>query len=195
MSMKQFLSTLLIGSSVLLSSTVVAQDWSLDSHTSSLHFVSVKNDVVAETHEFKKLSGNWDGSDVRVSVPMSSLDTQIPIRNERMLKHLFAADEYPTATVVAKLEQSSVLGMDVAQSKPLTVPLKVSIAGVSAQVNAHVMVTRLSADRFLATTTQPLMLSTKDFQLTAGIEKLRTIAGLNRIDFSVPVTFTVQFAK
>jgi len=42
----------------LSSSVATAADWALDNSQSGLHFVSVKNELVAETHQFSQLSGN-----------------------------------------------------------------------------------------------------------------------------------------
>ena len=56
--------------------------WQLDQAQSQLRFVSVKNGVVAEVHQFSQLSGNWaDDGKVTVQIPVITLDTLIPIRN------------------------------------------------------------------------------------------------------------------
>ncbi|PTB84602.1 YceI family protein, partial [Pseudidiomarina aestuarii] len=53
-------------------------------------------------------------------------------------------------------------------------------------------VTRLDADELLVTTTSPVLINANTFKFSAGVEQLRTIAGLNSIDLVVPVTFSVQ---
>ena len=194
MSMKNFLLTGLC-SAAFFAASVHADTWQLDSENSVLNFVSVKNDHVAETHRFTELQGSWEDNQVSIEIPVVSLDTQIPIRNERMLEHLFQSTEYSVATATARLEDETLLAMPVGESVPLVVETQVYIAGESNSVSSYLQVTRLAEDRFLATTTQPIVIDTKAFKLVAGIDKLREIAGLARIDYSVPVTFSVQFTR
>jgi YceI-like domain. len=175
--------------------SVNADTWQLDSDNSVLNFVSVKNNHVAETHRFTDLQGTWNDNRVSIEIPVVSLDTQIPIRNERMLEHVFQSSEYSVVTATATLEDDVLMAMAVGESVPLAVELDVYIAGESETVSAYLQLTRLATDRFLATTTQPVIIDTKAFSLVAGVDKLREIAGLSRIDYSVPVTFSVQFTQ
>ncbi|MGI0152377.1 YceI family protein [Pseudidiomarina sp. WS423] len=191
------LQTIAASSLLGLSATaaVQASEWQLDSELSQLHFVSVKNDVVAEVHRFTDLQGQWLDSQVSIEIPVISLDTLIPIRNERMLKHLFDSDNYTVVTATATVEEAPLLRLQVGESLPLSLPLSVFIAGETEKLNATLQVTRLAENRFLATTVQPLMIDTQAFKLAEGINQLRDIAGLKRIDYSVPVTFSVQFTR
>ncbi len=175
--------------------SVNADTWQLDSDNSVLNFVSVKNNHVAETHRFTDLQGTWNDNRVSIEIPVVSLDTQIPIRNERMLEHVFQSSEYSVVTATATLEDDVLMAMAVGESVPLAVELDVYIAGESETLSAYLQLTRLATDRFLATTTQPVIIDTKAFSLVAGVDKLREIAGLSRIDYSVPVTFSVQFTQ
>lgn len=179
----------------IFSSTAIADTWQLDSDNSVLNFVSVKNDHVDETHRFTDIQGQWVDNKVTIEIPVTSLDTQIPIRNERMLTHLFKSEEYSIVSATADLEESLLLDIPVGETLPLSVDLTVYIAGESEKVSSALQVTRLGVDRFLATTTQPINIDTKAFALASGIDKLAEIAGLQRIDYNVPVTFSVQFSR
>ncbi|MDN7124117.1 YceI family protein [Pseudidiomarina sp. 1APP75-32.1] len=177
----------------LASAPVLAQNWQLDSENSSLHFVSVKNDHVAEVHRFTEINGDLTDGKLTINIPISSLDTDIAIRNERMHKHLFDSAEYPLVTATAQIpdelyDTSTTLG-----TLPAVVPLTVFIAGEAVDVDAVVQINKLSSDRIVATTSQPVLISTREFGLVEGVNQLREIAGLDRIDYVVPVTFTVQF--
>lgn len=180
---------------VFLSSHVLADTWQLDSDNSVLNFVSVKNDHVDEIHRFTDVQGEWVDGKVSIEIPVTSLDTQIPIRNERMLKHLFNAEDYSIVSAAASLEEKLLTEMPVGETLPLMVDITVFIAGKSETMQSSLQVTRLGTDRFLATTTHPINIDTKAFGLVAGIEQLREIAGLQRIDYNVPVTFSVQFTR
>lgn len=198
MSLKHFSligATMFALSFALSCGTVAADTWQLDSDNSVLNFVSVKNNHVDEIHRFTDIQGQWTDNKVTIEIPVISLDTQIPIRNERMLKHLFKSDDYSIVSASAAVEESLLTDLPVGETLPLSVDITVYIAGESETLPSALQVTRLSTDRFLATTTQPINIDTKAFALVAGIDKLREIAGLQRIDYNVPVTFSVQFSR
>ena len=71
---------------LLLSWASLAQAaWQLSADESSLTFVTTKATHVAEVHSFKSLTGSVDEQGrVAVSVALASVDTLIPIRDERM---------------------------------------------------------------------------------------------------------------
>lgn len=180
---------------LVLSAGAHADDWTLDSERSTLHFVSVKNDNVAEIHRFTELTGEMNDGELKVTIPVASLDTAIPIRNERMLEHLFNAEEYANVTATASIP-TEIYDLETATGTlPVVVPIKVFIAGEAVEVDAALQVTKLDADHVVATTSQPVLISAKEFGLVKGINKLQEIAGLQAIDHVIPVTFTVQFNR
>lgn len=180
---------------LLLTTSAFAADWKLDSDRSTLHFVSVKNDTVAEIHRFTELSGEIVDGELKVTIPVASIDTTIPIRNERMLAHLFNADDYAAVTATAKIP-SDIYDLETATGTlPVIVPMTVFIAGEAVEVEAALQVTKLDADHVVATTSQPVLINAKAFGLIEGINKLQKIAGLKAIDHVVPVTFSVQFNR
>lgn len=188
--------TVLLSASLLLSSPAQAElEWKLDETASVLNFVSVKNDHVAELHRFNELTGSWIGEKLTIQIPVKSLDTQIEIRDERMLEHLFHAKDHPYITAEATIPHASVSDIPVLSTVPLEVDLQVFIAGEAQRVSAVVQVTRIEIDRFLATTAEPVLISTKAFNLVDGVNKLREIANLEAIDYVIPVTFSVQFVR
>lgn len=177
----------------LASSSALAANWQLDNNQSALHFVSVKNDVVAETHRFKQLSGQWDGSKVAISIAVNSMDTQIPIRDERIWQYVLNAGQFAAINVTAPLASDKLDNLAVGQSSVHTVPLSVNIAGQTNELSAQVRITRLTDKSLQATTEAPVMLNTNSFNLTAGVAKLQELAGLKRIEPLVPVSFSVLF--
>ncbi|MEO3680555.1 YceI family protein [Rheinheimera fenheensis] len=177
----------------LASSSALATNWQLDNSQSALHFVSVKNDVVAETHRFKQLSGQWDGSKVEISIAVNSMDTQIPIRDERIWQYVLNTGQFAAINVTAPLASDKLDNLSVGQSSVHTVPLSVNIAGQTNELSAQVRITRLTDKSLQATTEAPVMLNTNSFNLTAGVAKLQELAGLKRIEPLVPVSFSVRF--
>lgn len=180
---------------ILLSTSAAAAEWTLDSERSTLHFVSVKNDTVAEIHRFTELSGTMNDGELEVTIPVASIDTSIPIRNERMLNHLFQANEYANVTATAAIP-TEIYDLETATGTlPVVVPMTVFIAGEAVEVDAALQVTKLDADHVVATTSQPVLINAAEFGLVKGINKLQEIAGLSAIDHVIPVTFSVQFSR
>lgn len=172
-----------------------AATWQLDNEQSSLHFVSVKNELVAETHAFQALNGSWDEKSVSVSIPVSSMQTNIPIRNDRIWQYVLQADQFANIQIKAPLTSESIASLTAGNSLVQDLPLTATIAGQSAVVTAKVRITMLNGSTLQAVTEAPLMLDTNQFKLAAGIAKLQELAGLKRIDPMVPVTFNVRFSK
>ena len=192
--------TALLSSAVIFASLAVtgaaqASTWQLDNQQAELRFASVKNKTIAEIHRFTQLNGQISNGQLRVEIALSSLDTQIPIRNERMQQHLFNAAEFPMIQATGQLPMAEVQGLNVGQTLALNIPLNLTIRDRTKPVSAEVMVTRLTENQVSATTTAPIMVRANDFDLVDGIEKLRNIAGLSEIDYVVPVTFSVSFSQ
>lgn len=75
----------LLASALLMTSAISYADWDLDSAGSQLHFMSVKADSVAKLHTFRTLSGSLSKSgEAKLIIDLNSVDTYVPIRDERM---------------------------------------------------------------------------------------------------------------
>ena len=74
--------------SLLLTATVslpALAAWKLDNANSELSFISVKKANIAENHNFAKLAGNInEQAQVNISVDLTSVNTNIAIRDDRM---------------------------------------------------------------------------------------------------------------
>ena len=74
---------------ILITPIMVQAGWDLDQSNSSIEFISIKNNQIPENHNFQKISGNITSEGlVNVIIDLDSVDTKIPIRNERM-RNLF----------------------------------------------------------------------------------------------------------
>jgi len=170
--------------------------WQLDPAQSQLRFVSVKNGVVAEVHQFRQLSGSWanDGQ-VTVQIPVASIDTLIPIRNERMLEHVLNAKTFPTiqasATIAPKLLSDLMIGASMQHSTELSLTLLDQTQTLPVQLT----LTKLAEGKIQASTTAPVIVNSASFKLETGVRKLQEIAQLNDISLLVPVTFVVEFSR
>ena len=86
--------------------------WTLDNDRSRLSFISTKAGDIAEVHYFKNLSGTLlESGDAQVSVKLASVETLIPIRNQRMQTFLFQSDIFPEATLRTNVDPFDSLGL------------------------------------------------------------------------------------
>lgn len=177
----------------LLSSHAFAQ-WTLDAERSSLSFVSIKAGNIAETHRFNTLSGHIDeDGNALLTISTASIDTLIPIRDERMQEFLFATGMFPDISMRVVLSTDSL-----EQSKQEPTSLQnilgtLTIRDKEVAVQADVMVANLSDGAVLVTSTKPILLNASAVGLDGGVEKLRELAGLPSISQAVPVIFTLVF--
>ncbi len=173
-----------------------AADWSVNSKQSSLNFVSVKNDVVAETHSFKDLTGKLtEAGEFSVAIPALSIDTAIPIRNERILEHVLAAKQYATINAKGKVDSKVLAGLKTGDSVVVDQALDLTLLTKTQSLSAKVKVTKASDSQLVVTTVAPIMLDVNKFELNAGVEKLRELAGLKAISPLVPTTFSLVLTK
>ncbi len=190
MSPRIFLSTLVL--TLLTSQTALAQ-WSLDNDMSSLSFVTTKAEHVAEVHTFDQMSGTLSASGaLSIAVELVSVNTLIPIRNERMQAMLFETEIFPQATISSQLDMSQLSGMSPGDSMAISVEFELAIRGVAKDYTADLQVTRTSSG-LVASTRKPIVVSADSHDLVTGVDALREIAGLPSISRAVPVTFSVVF--
>ena len=170
--------------------------WTLDPAASRLSYVSIKAGEIAENNRFETLSGTVaaDGT-AEVSIDLSSVNTGVDIRNERMRDIFFQVADNPAAVVTAKLDPAAFAGLAVGQS--ITRPLTATIAlkGIESGIETEVLVTRAAADRVTVVPTAPVLISTDMFELTDELGELRSLAQLPSITPAVPVTFTLSFKR
>lgn len=178
-----------------LSSSAFA-DWTLLNDESSLHYVSIKSTNIAEMNRFKTLAGSVsEQGAVELKVDLSSVDTGVDIRDERMQAMLFDVAQFAQATVTGKVDLERVTKLEVGETYTDSITLNLALHGLSKEVSSHVQVTRLADDKVLITTLEPVVLNAADYKLAEGLEALRVIAKLPAISPVVPVTYSLVFQQ
>ena len=90
-------------------------DWYLDGESSRLSFVSTKNANVSEVQRFLVLHGKVDpGGKAEVEVELDSINSGIPLRDERMRKELFEIEKFPEALITTQIDLRQSFGIDLA---------------------------------------------------------------------------------
>jgi polyisoprenoid-binding protein YceI len=170
-------------------------DWTLDNDFSRVNFVSVKKNMIGEAHRFKQVSGSLsDTGQLQINIALTSVETLIPIRNERLQKLLFETKLFPQAKLSADIDPKQ-LKLAAGQSKILDVNASLTLHGVTKKVTSQVMVSSLSKDKLLVSALKPIIIRPADFGLDKGVEALMKIANLPGITQSVPVSFVLTFAQ
>ncbi len=181
---------------LMLYAGIATADWQLNNDQSSLQFASVKNTQFAEVHSFKTLSGGLtkDGN-VAINIDLASVDTLIPIRDQRMKEMLFNVVSFPQARVSASVDYGQVDALKAGQAIRSKLPLTIDLHGQQKTLETKVSITRLSGNQLAVAGLQPILLNTDDFALAEGVEKLRAVVGLANISPIVPVTVNLIFEK
>lgn len=180
-------SGVLLGLSLLMGTATA--DWTLDNEKSSLYFASTKKEVISEVHSFKTLKGSiTDKGLATLEIDLSSVDTKVEIRDQRMGKYFFEIAKFATATVTIDLGDEGI--------KPGThdVTAKLNLHGTEKEVPTKVLVTEKEGTISVLTVT-PIVVHSTDFGLDEGIKMLMKLAALDSINKAVPVTFLLTFNK
>ncbi|VVO79030.1 YceI family protein [Pseudomonas fluorescens] len=169
-------------------------DWYLDGESSRLSFISTKNANISEVQRFLVLHGKVDANGLaEVEVELESVNSGIPLRDERMRKELFEIQTFPEALITAQIDLRPINDLAPGAQLELRLPLTVNLHGKQHAYNAELLATRLDDRRFQVVTLQPLVINAEDFDLAPGLEALRKIAGLSVISLSVPVSAVLIF--
>lgn len=190
----QKLSAALLASGMLVTSGMSYADWDLDQTDSQLHFMSVKSTSIAELHTFKTITGSLsDSGKAELVIDLNSVNTNIPIRDERMQAMLFDTVNFPLAKLAADVDIIAVKALETGQTITQDVELKLDLHGQTQTFLAQLQVTALESGKLMVATTAPVVIKAEDFNLVEGVNALRDVAGLPSITLAVPVTATLFF--
>ncbi len=183
-----------IAAAALMLAAPAHAEWSLSNDASRLSFVTTKAGQVAEVHRFHSLSGSIDASgNVSVAIDLSSVDTLIPVRDERMRDILFEVAEFPEATLTGKVDAAAIGALRTGATSTMAVEGTLALRGQSVPVTVEFLVARLSDSRIVASSLQPVVINAGQVDLAAGVEALREVAGLPSISPAVPVSLVLTF--
>lgn len=193
--MNRFMTMLVAATVSFGAMPALSAGWTLG-EDSKIAFGSVKKDTVGEAHHFSELSGSVaeDGT-ATVEIDVTSVETWIDIRNERMQEHVFDAAAFPKATISTKLDMAELTALAPGEMTTTTAKGTLGFLGQELPVEAELFVVALADNRVMVTTDEMLMLSTADLGITAGVDKLMALAKLPSITRVTPVTLRLIFEK
>lgn len=195
--MLKSLKTFIVAAAVIAAGTVAQADghgkgWTLDGAHSKLAFGSIKKNWIGETHSFRSISGSVDADGaVAIDVNLASVETNIDIRNERMIEHVFK--NVATATLASQIDMAALNDMPVGAMSVMELEGTLSLVGTDLDLDAEMFVVRLSESRVMVTTDSMIFLDTEEAGIDPGINTLMELAELPGITRAAPVTMRLVF--
>ncbi len=191
--MKNLKRLLIIYSLILFCLPVNAADWQLNRERSSISYLSSKQATVEtplmfESNLFREFSGTIDGTQVELVVELDSLDTKVPIRDERVAEHVFLSKQYPQAIVSATVDDIEQLSYE---SKQISATL--TMRGQSRDLQAEVIIERSDPKTLRIQTTTPVLVDANAYGMLDGFATLKQLVGLMQIPTTIPVSLHLVF--
>ena len=154
-------------------------DWTLDPTRSHLNFVSIKANNVAEINTFANISGHVsDSGQVVIRLPLDSVETLIPIRNERMRQFLFETSNYQEAVLRAQFDPQVIAGLAVGALAQVTAESSLLLHGQAQPLTLALQVAKLNAETLLVVSIKPVIVDAAIFGMTARSRKVARIGGI-----------------
>ena len=179
---------------LLLMTQATLADWRLTS-ASKVGYVSIKNNAIAEHNVFSGVTGSLSKKgQFKINIDLSTVETQVDIRNQRMRELFFEVTQYPQAVVTAELDVQELAQIDSGAPLEIVKPFTLSLHGIEATAEAHLRVVAVGG-RAWVSTVRPVLISAADFGLEGGVSALQKIAGLEAIATVVPVSIDLKFVK
>jgi polyisoprenoid-binding protein YceI len=175
--------------------------WRVDSAQSTFSFVTTKapkagSVAVDEVQSFKSVSGTVsDDGSVRFAVDLASVETNVPLRNQRLKDMLFDVANHPEAVFSASTSLDTVKKLHLGQVMDLDLAGQLTIAGQARAVTLPVRIVGLRAGGALVSSRVPVVVKLSDYGLGAGVEALRAVMGLDVLSDSAPVSFSVTLVR
>ncbi|MFB2587986.1 YceI family protein [Acinetobacter sp. c1-l78] len=175
-----------------------AADWVLEK--ANITFTSTKADTqsnqIKEDGLFTAYSGHLDKQgNFNMQIDLSSADTDIAIRDQRIKEWLFETDKFAQARIQATLDPEVINKLDINQKITLEQPLSLNIRGKQVKLNSTLDVTRTSTHTISVVTTKPVELDITKFGMSDGLVRLKEVMGLSDISYIVPVNFQGDFKR
>ena len=179
---------------LLLMTQATLADWRLTS-ASKVGYVSIKNNAIAEHNVFSGVTGSLSKKgQLKITIDLSTVETQVDIRNQRMRELFFEVTQYPQAVVTAELDVQELAQFDSGAPLEIVKPFTLSLHGVEATAEAHLRVVAVGG-RAWVSTVRPVLISAAECGLEGGVSALQKIAGLEAIAAVVPVSIDLKFVK
>ncbi len=169
--------------------------WKLSADESKVAYGSIKKNSVGEVNHFKNIFGHIDkNGNTELVIDVTSVETFIDIRNQRMIKHVFDA-ESPKAILKSTIDLQEIKNLKSGQTTSIDVDGTLSLSGRTIEIETTMFVASLGKNKFIATTDEMIMVKTEELGINEGVDMLMKLAKLNGITRVVPVSLRMVFEK
>ncbi|HTF97231.1 MAG TPA: DUF1592 domain-containing protein [Cellvibrio sp.] len=171
-----------------------AARWLLDATNSTFHFVAVKKSTAGvetpENFTFSQLQGTVSSTgQATLTIPLSGINTGNTTRDPRMQSMLFEAAHLPNLHFTTQLDLSAIGAMAAGSTAVQSVTGNLVLHGVVKSIVFDALIVKHANGSVSFSPRRPIVINSIDFDLNAGVEALRAIAGLSTIGEKVPVYF------
>jgi polyisoprenoid-binding protein YceI len=185
---------LLIGSSLSLSNPLLA-GWVVDTERSQLNLVSTKKGNINEIFYIRGIKGSFtDNGIIELAIDLSSINTQVDIRNQRIKEHVFEVNKFASAKFTTALKSSALELVNTGGLLQTTLTGTLDLHGVKQELDIVVDIVS-DGKSLLANTRQPVLIKGADFGFDNGFNKLSELMGGISISRSIPVSFSLVLTR
>ncbi|AZE45723.1 hypothetical protein C4K04_0012 [Pseudomonas chlororaphis] len=190
---------ILIGS--FLMSPLALASWQVQNEVSNFNFTTTKavaggTSAVTEVQVVRKIEGQVDDAgNIDLEVVLGSIATGIPLRDQRLQEILFDVANNPTARFNGKIDLAPLQALRVGEILDASLDGTLKLNGVEKKISSHIRYVRLSDDKVIVSTLEPMVISVSDFGLGKGVETLRAMMGLNLLASTAPINFSIVLKK
>ncbi len=197
--MKPIFTVLVLSIASCISMNASAQ-WSLAPSSAELNFLSTKvlsnMNSITEQSRFQTLSGAVsDDGELTLKVKLASVDTQVPIRDQRLRDWVFEVSKYQEAVISAKITKANLNALAVGKPLRIKQGLILKAHGNAIPLEAELQLVKSQDGSIYVSTTSPILLDVKQLELNKGVEKLIDVMGLASINQQIPITFYGKFIE
>ncbi|MEC4725020.1 YceI family protein [Shewanella sp. D64] len=197
--MKSTFAVLMLSIASCIPMNATAQ-WSLAPSSAELNFLSTKvlmnMNSITEISRFQTLSGTVsDDGELTLKVKLGSVDTQVPIRDQRLRDWVFEVSKYQEAVISAKIAKASLSELVVGKPLRIKQGLILKTHSKTIPLEADLQLVKSPDGSIYVSTTTPILLDVKQLELNKGVEKLIEVMSLASINQQIPITFYGRFIE
>lgn len=177
-------------SSAAVSSASPTARWVIDETKSTFHFVPVKNINTAEAMTFTSFSGTVSESGAAVlQIPTTTIASGSTRRDGRMREFLFEVDIMPNLYFTHQLDLAGIDAMAPGSVKVQSMSGALTLHAVTRTITFDALIVKHADGNVSVSPRRPIVMNSNDFDLSAGLLVLRTLANQQSIGERAPVYF------
>lgn len=179
------------------SGTTNGTAYRVETGQSEVRFVTTKAGLpgaggVTESSRFTRFAGNINaGGKITLDIDLTSVNTGIEIRDERVRTMLFNVKAMPQASFSAQLDPALMSSLPAGTARDIDLQGSLTLANQTRPVVAQLRWIRQSDGSIQAWTRAPIVVDAAQYGLKPGVEALREIVGLNFLSTSAPVSLAL----